>query len=204
VSNTSDLNSSPDQSELSNRPHREIIRDFTSRKNRPWLLVAIGSILVVSAWKLKLGEPRPDHPRRREPDTIAYHYEQWQHERRYLKWGNRPKGFNLHTLSWYLDGKPTFGQRLEAAEQHELALIRLGYFEERKFDWPSGDINLFISNFINQAEQTELKQNWSVHYVRFGETNLIFTARKQDMPMIESLYMRLTRSSMNQFAPLAK
>jgi hypothetical protein len=179
-----------------NAPYREIVRDFVSRKNRPWLLLAAGFVLVVAAWKFKVGEPR----HRREPDTISYHYQQWLHHRRYGRLGSNRKGLNLQTVNWYLDGKPTVWERREAEEQHELALIRLGYFEERDFEWPGGDINKFFSNFWQRARQTDLKENYSARWSSpfAGNTNVSIVARKEDMPIVDSLRKELMRSATNE------
>lgn len=173
----------------------EILRDLTSARNRPWILIAIGFAVILAAWKFKLGEPRPAL-NRRGPDTIEYHYQQWLHERRYL--GRRPKGWNLTTLNWYLDGKPTLGERMNAFEEHQEALIRLGYFDERHFDWHGSDLGKFFFKFTQRAAQTDLKGEFRAGWAPNGSsTNVSIIARKQYMPIIESIWNEMTRASTN-------
>jgi hypothetical protein len=175
----------------------EVIRDLTSRKNRPWHLVAIGFILVITAWKTKLGVPGVPRP---EPDTIEYHSAQWLHEKQNLVWGIATNKFNIKKLTWYLDGKPTFDARHQNIERHEVALIRLGYFEERRYDSQGVDLYKIFDAMSKRAREAHLDENWSISAVSAvynPETNICFVARKADLPAVESIFKQVMRSLTN-------
>ena len=173
----------------------EVIRDFASPRKRPWLLVGLGFILVLTAWKTKLGAPRTPRP---EPDTINFHYYQWLHHKENLYWHDPPR-ISVKRLTWHLDGKPSSSDRFERIERHELALIRLDYFEERAFDWRGGDLGKFLTAFSGQAAKTDPDLRWSVRGFQSQETSVYFTARKQDIPAIESIIRQVERGRTNRW-----
>lgn len=172
---------------------RDIMHDAVSPRKRPWILVAIGFVLVVAAWKNKLGSPRRPEP---PPDTIEYHYDQWLHHKANLIWGIETNALNLKKVVWHMDGKPTFTDRREKMEQHEIALIRHGYFEERGFGLPITNASMFMTEFERQAKASGLGDRFSIRFT-FPQTNVLFTARPADLEKIELIMKQAFRASTN-------
>jgi hypothetical protein len=174
---------------------RDILNDAVSPRKRPWILVAIGFVIVIAAWKNKLGSPRqPKAP----PDTVEYHYDQWRHHKANLIWGIETNALNLKKAVWHMDGKPTFTARREKMEEHEIALIRHGYFEERSFFGLSvSNLSTFETEFQQQAEASGLDERYSMRLQSFPATNVLFTARPEDLEKIELIMKQVFRASTN-------
>ena len=172
---------------------RDILHDAISPRKRPWILVAIGFVLVIAAWKNKLGSPRePKAP----PDTIEYHYDQWLHHKANLVWGIETNELNLKKAVWHMDGKPTFTERREKMEAHEIALLRHGYFEERSFGLPFTNVSMFMTEFQKQADASGLDDRYSIRF-QIPQTNVLFTARAEDLATIELIMKQAFRASTN-------
>ena len=175
-------------------PLLEMLRDATSPRKRPWLLVLFGLFLVCAALKTKLGAARPPRP---PPDTIAYHYSQWLRQVDALHRGQPTTRVSINSLEWVLDGKPSTGDRYKKIEEHETALIRLGYFEEFRFDTKGAAPTPILLQFYTNAMHTDLKHRWTASTVYHPQTNICLTARKQDIPAIESIFKHLDNARTN-------
>jgi hypothetical protein len=151
---------------------------IVSRKNRAWVLGAIGLILISAALKTKLGTSRP------EPDTTAYHYSQWLHQTENLGYtGNFTNRISFKKIIWYLDGRPSFHGRVEKLEKHQNALIRLGYFQERAFDFKGIDPAKFMNAVSDRARQAGLV----IVFSHSQDTTAHIIVRNEDMAAIEAI-----------------
>ena len=173
---------------------RDILNDAVSPRKRPWILVAIGFVLVIAAWKNKLGSPSEA---KAPPDTIEYHYDQWLHHKENLVWGIETNSLNLKKVVWHLDGKPKFSERREKIEEHEIALIRHGFFEERSFGVYVTNVPTFVTEFEKQAEASGLADRYSIRFTTFPRTNAQFTARREDLEKIELIMKQVFHASTN-------
>lgn len=170
---------------------REIIRDIASRRNRKWQGVAFLFIVSLLIWK-------DQHRPHEEPDTIDYHYNQWLHNKRNLVWGISTNRLSVKKAVWYLDGKPTFEERMEQIHRHELALIRLNHFADVTFNSKGADISQLLSDFTQRATKSEIEDRWSTYVTYNPETNINFTARRQDLPILTSLFQESMHSITNR------
>jgi hypothetical protein len=170
---------------------REILHDAASPRKRPWILVAIGLIVVLAAWKNKLGAPRPAQE---TPDTIEYHYDQWRHHKANLVWGVETNRLSVRKLVWHLDGKPTFTERMDKVQYHFMSLVRLGYFEERQFMLPETNVPKFKALWNAQTHSNFVKK-LNIEHIFHSGTNVVITARPENMPAIEAMMSEELRAS---------
>lgn len=176
-------------------PLLEILSDATSRRKRPWLLVLAGFFLVCAAWKMQLGTPKPPRP---PPDTIDYHYAQWLRQVDALHRGRATNRVSFNSLEWLLDGRPSTDERYKKLEEHETALIRLGYFEEFRFDTKGAAPAPILLQFYTNAMRTDLKYYWTAATVFHPQTNICITARKQDIAAIKYIFRHLDNTRTNR------
>jgi hypothetical protein len=176
------------------QPVLEILRDATSPRKRPWLLVLFGLFLLCAAWKMQLGTPQPP---RSPPDTIDYHYTQWLRQVDALHRDRPTNRVSINSLEWFLDGKPSTHDRYEQIEEHETALIRLGYFEEFRFDTKGAAPMPILLQFYTNAMRTDLKYYWTASTVYHPQTNICITARKQNIPAIAAIFKHLDNARTN-------
>jgi hypothetical protein len=177
-------------------PLVEIIRDATSGRKRPWLLVLIGFFLVCSAWKYKLGAPRPPT---RPPDTIEYHYGQWLRHLHVLHRGGPAGRFTLEGFIDRFEEKISTSDRFDKVQEHEVALFRLGYFAEYRFETKGRDPKKIIMQFYTNAMRTDLRYNWNVSTVfTHDQTNVCIVARTEDIPKITEIFHQMDNPATNR------
>src|SRR6266536_1916019 len=88
----------------------------------PMIIIAAAVVVVVA-----ISPPR---------GTVRYHLERLGSLRQQQPWSG-PSSFGDYfrprTWAWYLRGRLSVSDRVAAMEEHQNALIRLGYFERREF-----------------------------------------------------------------------
>ena len=90
--------------------------------------------------------------------------------------------FSTRTIRWMLNGKPTDERNFELGEQHEGALVRLGYFDRRSYLFPNYDQQGFVKTVRAGPLQDRLC------YFRFGmNDSLEITAHRDDFARIEEV-----------------
>jgi hypothetical protein len=164
-------------------------------------LVLFGAIALF--WEL--GRPMPG--------TIPYHLQRVGELRKSTswKWGPREQRHGsagksvpanatayIHpkTWLWFLAGRPTITSHIEQQEEHQKALIRLGYFERREFTlmhrtvdaqfWPQ--FHLSISN----SSMSDWR--WFIHLDDQRPSVIRVTASKADIPLFERIVRELDLS----------
>jgi hypothetical protein len=170
-------------------PLAEILRDITSPRKRPWLLLLIGLFVVSAAWKTKLGAPE------RPPDTIEYHYAEWKRHLAILhsNRGTPDSRFSLRTVIPFIEEKLSDRERHTKISEHETALIRDGYFAELRFD--TAEPIKIISQLYTNTLKTDLEHRWTASTVYYRDrTNVCITARTEDLPKLQSLVKQLTQN----------
>lgn len=173
-------------------PLVEILRDITSPRKRPWILILIGLFLVSAAWKTKLGAPREPTP---PPETVEYHYREWR--RHVTAWSrrNQTNRFSIHAIVNRLEGNISLGQRHDKIQEHEAALVRLDYFGEFNFDPKGADVSKLMAQFYTNTLNTDLHLYvWTASATYTSRTNIHITARIEDIPKLQSLFNQLTNT----------
>jgi len=107
--------------------------------------------------------------------------------------------FRYRTLLWYKDGKPSIPQVYQKIQQHQQALVLLGYFVthdcvlvHRTFEVDLdpkaiNDFNAFFTNAVSKSVFKDLT-TWTMPQ---GNPSVVrVTARREDMPAWESIVSR--------------
>lgn len=93
--------------------------------------------------------------------------------------------FSVRTIRWMLMGKPTDKRNDELGDEHERALIRLGYFGRRSYLFTNYD----RQGFVKAVRAGALK--YRLCYFRFGingvNDSLEVTAHRDDFTRIEKV-----------------
>ncbi|HUS36461.1 MAG TPA: hypothetical protein VM680_14005 [Verrucomicrobiae bacterium] len=177
-------------------PVAEILRDITSPRKRPWILVLLGLFLVCAAWKTKLGAPRELE---RPSDTIEYHYNEWRRHVTALNRAPARSRFSVNALLSRLEPKTSPRERREKINEHELALMRLGYFSDFNFDPKDADYSKLMLQFYTNTLNADLHIYFPTAIATFGDhTNIHITARNDDIPKLEAIFKQLASAQTNR------
>ncbi|HUS35044.1 MAG TPA: hypothetical protein VM680_06795 [Verrucomicrobiae bacterium] len=177
-------------------PVAEILRDITSARKRPWILILLGFFLICAAWKTKLGAPREP---KRPPDTIEYHYTEWRRHVTAVSRGTPTDRFSIRAILARIESKISPRERHELITEHENALIRLGYFDDFRFDTKGADVGKLMSQFYTNTLNTDLH----IYYFRIsillsGQKTIQITAPKEDIPKLAAIFRQLVSADTNR------
>ena len=126
------------------------------------------------------------------PGSVRYHLERLDHLRQ-SKQISTPSSirdfFRMDTWQWYLNGKPS----IDAMEQEQQALIRLGYFERRELTLNHRTLDAQLWGEFRSAVSNSSLAEWRymLHLDDHRPSVIRVTTCKADMPVFERVVRQI-------------
>lgn len=172
------------------------------RKCKPLLLVLTLTISGAVALVVKLARPAPG--------TISYHVQRLGYLRSSEAWKWGPKEFRVNSSGlrvpekvwdyanpriwkWYLNGRPTLKSQLDELQEHEQALIGLGYFESRELTFAHRTLGAQLwSEWRTAVSNAPLAEpRYIMHLDETRPTMIRVSTCKADIPVFQRIVTQL-------------
>jgi len=154
------------------------------------LLISICAFIVICAGIMRFVLS----PKR---ETVAYHVERLGQLRVTAAWKSEPDRTGTandfmrpQVWFWYLRGAPSLSKIMQEREEHQQALIQLGYFERREFTFTTR--TQWYADFRGMMSNTVFADtNWWFHLDTSKPQSVLITASKKDIPKFEQIVSKL-------------
>jgi hypothetical protein len=165
-----------------------VVSSIGTMRKAKLIVFVLTALVVASIAVLVTSSPRPG--------SIPYHLQRLgalRQEQPFIGPSSFRDYFRSRTWLWYLQGRPSISDSIAEMEEHQQALIHLGYFERRKLTFSHRTLDAHVWSEFRSAISNSALADWRymLHLDDSRPSVIRVTACKSDVPVFERIVSQI-------------